>query len=197
MTPAPGAEDLDAAAIARAYDFSGDVKVIVVGGGAGPLLATLLRTHRRLTGILFDRPQVITGAERVFKDVGVIERAAWAGGDFFCALPGGADIYLLKSVLHNWNDDEAVRLLGCCRRAMAEGARLLIAERIGRSVPTRNRRSGAGTRRVNGNGQVPEQSEQDYRALFDAAGFAWSRTIPTGSPLSLIEAIAIRSSSNP
>jgi SAM-dependent methyltransferase len=193
MNRARGTEASEAAAIARAYDFSGNIRVIVVGGGAGALLATLLQSHQRLTGVVFDRPQVIAPAERLFEEMGVVDRASWAGGDFFCALPGGGDIYLLRSVLHNWNDADAARLLRCCRRAMAEGARLLIAEPV---TP-----GGAGSTADDASvvswssgDEAAERTEDDYRALFRATGFAWSRTIETESPLSLIEAIAVKPS---
>jgi SAM-dependent methyltransferase len=189
MNPGRAAAAVDAAAIARAYDFSGNIRVIVVGGGAGLLLATLLKSHRRLTGVVFDRPHVIAPAERLFEDMGVADRASWAGGDFFCALPGGGDIYLLSSVLHNWDDGDALRLLRCCRRAMADGARLLIAEPVGTrgDAPADNVLSVS----ARSGGDRLERTDDDYRTLFRATGFAWSRTIETGSPHSLVEAIAV------
>jgi hypothetical protein len=185
-----GYSRLEAAAIAAAYDFSDDIKVIDIGGGTGMLLATLLARHRRLTGVVFDRPRVVAAAERQFEEMGVADRAAWAGGDFFAAVPGGGDLYLLKSVLHNWDDDSALDLLRCCRRAMAEGARLLIAERL---MPEGTGPSQARMFDVNML-VVPggrERTVLEYRQLLERAGFAGLRVIDTDCPLSLIEAKAV------
>jgi hypothetical protein len=182
------AKEIESAAIANAYDFSGDVKVIAVGGGVGTLLATLLQTHRRLTGVVFDRPHVIADAECLFEQMDLSDRAAWAGGDFFSALPGGGDIYLLKSVIHNWDDAAAVRLLRCCRRAMAAGARLLIAERLLDVADNRGDTPGnGGSPGVRGQ----QRSEDQFRQLLSDSDFRWSRLIRTESSLTLIEAFAV------
>jgi SAM-dependent methyltransferase len=177
---------LETAAIVAAYDFSGRATVVDVGGGQGTLLATLLSAHEGLSGVLFDLPDVVAGADAVFTQAGVGSRAAWVGGDFFSALPPGGDIYLLKSVLHNWEDDAAMRLLRCCRRAMAPRARLLIAERI---VPSENAPSEAKLFDINMLVVVGgrERTEAEYRELLAASGFAVVRVITTDSPLSLIE----------
>ena len=178
---------LEAAAIAEAYNFAANSTVVDVGGGEGTLLAALLSAHPSLSGVLFDQPAVVARAAQVFASAGVAARAAWAGGDFFSsALPDG-DVYILKSVVHNWDDEPAKRLLQSCRRAMRPHARLLIAERI---VPSDNAPSEAKLFDINMLTIVGgrERTYGEYRGLLESAGFALGREIATTSPLSLIEA---------
>jgi SAM-dependent methyltransferase len=178
---------LEADAIASAYDFSGQSTLVDIGGGQGALLARLLGAHEGLSGVLFDLPEVVPGAEEVFSRAGVRSRATWVGGDFFTAVPRDGDLYLLKSVLHNWDDEAAARLLRCCHRAMRPHARLLVAERV---VPADNAPSEAKLFDINMlvvlGGR--ERTEAEYRELLERSGFALSRVIPTSSPLTLIEA---------
>ena len=178
---------VEAAAIAEAYDFAGCSTVVDVGGGNGTLLAVLLTAYPSLDGVLFDQPAVVSDAERVFTDAGVSARARWVGGDFFSELPSDGGVYLLKSVLHNWTDADARRILECCQRAMAPGARLLLAERI---VPADARPSEAKLFDINMlvvlGGQ--ERTEVEYRRLLEASGFTVLRVVETKSPVSIIEA---------
>jgi hypothetical protein len=177
---------LEATAITDAYTFPENATVVDVGGGQGALLAALLTAHRSLTGVLFDQPTVIAGADEVLAEAHVRARATVAGGDFFSEVPSGGDVYLLKSVLHNWPDVEAARILQCCRRAMSQHARLLVADRI---VPTGNAPSEAKLFDINMLVVVGgrERTEQEYRELLDSAGFALVQVIGTTSALSLIE----------
>jgi SAM-dependent methyltransferase len=178
---------LEAAAIAEAYDFPANATVVDVGGGQGTLLTALLSAHPSLSGVLFDQPSVIAGAEHVFAAAGVAGRATWVGGDFFSSVLPEGDVYVLKSVVHNWDDEAAVRLLQSCRRAMRPDARLLVAERV---VPSDNSPSEAKLFDINMlvivGGQ--ERTEAEYRTVLERSGFALARVIATTSPLSLIEA---------
>jgi SAM-dependent methyltransferase len=161
--------------------------VVDVGGGNGTLLAVLLTANPALRGVLFDQPAVVSDAERVFTAAGVSARARWVGGDFFSDLPSDGDTYLLKSVLHNWTDADAQRILECCHRAMAPGARLLVAERI---VPADAGPSEAKLFDINMlvvlGGR--ERTEADYHRLLEASGFAVRRVIETKSPVGIIAA---------
>jgi hypothetical protein len=178
---------LEARAIADAYPFPDNATVVDIGGGHGTLLAVLLSAYPTLNGRLFDQPAVVSAAERIFAEAGVAARAGWEGGDFFTAVSTGGDFYVLKSVLHNWDDEDAGRILGCCRRAMAPHARLLLAERI---LPIDNTASEAALFDINMlvvlGGR--ERTEAEYRQLLARSGFALSRMIQTKSPLSLLEA---------
>lgn len=119
-----------APSVATGYDFSRMRTVADIGGGQGTLLAAILRAHAHLRGILFDRPAVAAGAAAVLRAAGVEDRCEIVPGDFFNGVPGGADGYLLANVLHDWDDARSVQILAACRRAMADGGRVLIVERL-------------------------------------------------------------------
>jgi hypothetical protein len=115
--------------VAATYDFSEMSVVVDVGGGRGRLLATILERYPRLRGILFDQPHVIEDARQILEEVGVVDRCELVGGSFFDAVPTGGDAYILRNIIHDWEDDQAVAILTNCRRAMAAGARLVLVER--------------------------------------------------------------------
>src|SRR5262245_60650193 len=117
-----------AEAVIRAYDFSPLRHIADVGGGQGLMVAAILRAHPHMRGTLFDQPNVVAGAKAVLAERGVIERCAIVGGSFFETVPEGADAYLMRVVIHDWEDDEAIAILKVCRRAMGETAKLLLIE---------------------------------------------------------------------
>ena len=177
----------EVAALAAACDVADAGTVVDVGGGHGALMAALLQRHPRLRGIVFERADVVEGARRTLADAGLAARCVCIAGDFFERVPGGADAYLLKSVLHNWRDDDALRILRACRRAMAPGARLLIAERV--IAPGA---AGAEAALFDINMMITvggqERSAAEYGALLGAAGLKLQCTTATTSPLCVIEA---------
>jgi SAM-dependent methyltransferase len=177
----------ETAAILEAYDFSAVRRVVDIGGGHGALLAALLRAHPQMSGTLFDLPSVLAGAASVLGEMG--ERARTVAGDFFDEAPTGADLYVMKSVLHNWDDTDAQRILSTCRAAMAPEARLLVIERV---VPDGNAPAEAKLFDINmlvvAGGR--ERTEPEYRRLFEQAGLALTRVGGTRSPLSVIVATA-------
>jgi hypothetical protein len=177
-------------AILAAHDFSGFAHVVDIGGGQGALVAALLGMYPRMRGTVLDLATVADGAQRLLAEAGVTGRASFIPGDFFGAIPPGGDLYLLKSVIHNWNDADATNILRGCRRAMADDARLIVIERV---IPAGNVPSEATLFDINmlvvlGS---QERTEPEYRALFDAAGFALARVVPTGSAMSLIEGVPV------
>ncbi|WP_309234439.1 methyltransferase [Nocardia sp. XZ_19_385] len=111
-------------------DWSSVGSVVDVGGGNGTLLGRLLTLHPHLTGTVFDLPHVARAADPVLAEAGVSDRSSVAGGDFFSEIPAGADAYILSQILHDWPDDDAVRILGNCRDAMQSDARVLIVEQV-------------------------------------------------------------------
>ena len=119
-----------AAAVVAAYDFSPLHRIVDVGGGNGTLLAGILTANPALAGMLFDLPQVADRAIAPMRELGLADRCEIVGGDFFKAVPGGGDAYLLKHVIHDWNDDRAAEILRNCRRAMGAEAKLLILEGV-------------------------------------------------------------------
>jgi hypothetical protein len=116
--------------VVAAYDFSGLRTIVDVGGGHGVLLATILSTSPQLRGILLDRDAALAGARTHLQAVGMSERTACVAGDFFTQVPDGADAYLLSRVLHDWSDDDALRILQTCRRAIPDHGRLLVVDAI-------------------------------------------------------------------
>jgi hypothetical protein len=177
-----GYSDLETKAILEAYDFSRARTVVDVGGGQGKLLRTILEANGHLSGILFELPPVL---EQVLPAPTVPQLQGLAG-DFFEEVPSGGDVYILKSVLHNWKDDLAIKILQNCRQAMGKEARLLVAERV---IPPANTPSEATLFDINmlvvTGGQ--ERTEAQYGALFQAAGLKLERVLSTDSPLSLLE----------
>jgi hypothetical protein len=179
----------DAPALAAAYNYAGVHRVIDVGGGHGRFIAEILRKNPRLHGVLFDRPAVVAGAQRVIEAEGFANRCECVGGDFFEAVPVGGDVYVLKWVLIGWDDEHAQVLLRNCRTAMSDQATLLIVEPL---IPPGNAPHLAKlldvNMLVNFGGRV--RTEAEYDALLAATGFKIVRTIPTATPqqYSVIEA---------
>jgi SAM-dependent methyltransferase len=116
--------------VVAGYDFGRFGTLVDVGGGDGTLLAQVLRSAPGLRGVLFDLPAGVAAAPPVLEAAGVGDRCRTVGGDFFASVPGGADAYLVKSVLHDWPDDRAVAILRNCREAMAPGGRVLVVDRM-------------------------------------------------------------------
>ena len=119
-----------APSVAGRYDFSSLRTVVDVGGGKGTLLASVLRAHSHLRGVLFERPTVRAEARVVLTAAGVADRCEIVTGDFFEGVPSGADAYMLANVLHDWDDARAAHILGNCRHAMGDGGRVLVVERL-------------------------------------------------------------------
>jgi predicted O-methyltransferase YrrM len=178
--------ETESAAVLAAHDFSAAKTVVDVGGGQGFLLAAILQANPSLRGVLFDLPDTVTRAHRVFESAGVRDRLEVIGGSFFDAVPAGGDAYMLKSVIHDWDDDRAVAILANCRRAMTTSGTLLLIERV---IPSGNEPSVAKWMDVNmlvaTGGR--ERTEAEYRSLYASAGFELTRITATAAYMSLIE----------
>ncbi|MEO3751819.1 methyltransferase [Streptomyces sp. B6B3] len=119
-----------AAVLPAHYDFSRFRTVVDVGGGDGTLLAAILRAHPAVRGVLFDSAEGLAQADATLRRAGVADRCEPRTGDFFAGVPDGGDVYLLKSVLHDWDDERSATILRHCRAAMADGGRVLIVESL-------------------------------------------------------------------
>jgi hypothetical protein len=172
-------------AIAEAFEFASVSKVVDVGGGHGQLLSAVLSRHPHLSGVLFDLPSGIEAAR--LGGGGPLPRTELVTGSFFDSVPAGADVYLLKKVVHDWNDDRAVAILRNCRDAMAPRGRVLVAETI---VPPGD--GPESIKLVDANMLVVtggvERTETQYAELFAASGLRLERVIPTAQPISILEA---------
>ena len=172
------------------YDFSAVRKLVDVGGGDGSLLIGILNAYTNLDGIVFDLPHAAEKARAKIAAAGLEARCVAIGGDFFEEVPGGANAYILKHVIHDWNDERAAAILRNVHRAMARQAKLLIAEGI---YPPRIDESemalGAAANDINmlvctGGRQ---RSEAEFRSLLSDGRFSLTRIIATPARLSLIE----------
>ena len=177
-------------AIAAAYPF-GELKSLVdVGGAHGHLLSAILKRNKKLQGILFDQPQVVSQAPASgFITDGLAKRCRIEGGDFFTSVPEGADGYLMKFIIHDWEDEKAIRILENCRSAMAKGGRVLLAE----IVLARGNDPGWGKLLDINMMLIPggqERTKEEFAQLFARAGLKLKRIIPTG-PLSVLEAVKV------
>ena len=173
-------------AVVRSYDFSGIGVLVDVGGGEGGLLAAILAANPSLRGILFDQPHVVGTAGALLEWAGVANRCEVVGGSFFEAVPVGADAYLLKSVIHDWDAEAAIEILRACRAAMAERGKLLVVERVVRpgNDPDPAKFSDLNMLVIPG-GQ--ERTADDFELLYAEAGFKLNDIIHTGSPFNIIE----------
>jgi ubiquinone/menaquinone biosynthesis C-methylase UbiE len=178
--------------IAQAYDFSGK-RIMDVGGGYGALLGQILATYPGTSGVLFDMPHAISKAREYLSGLGVADRCEFISGDFFASVPSVADLYVLKTVIHDWPDDKARAILQCCRRAMSNGTRILIVERL---MPERLEPSAASRAlaRVDLHMLVALGAQERTLAqmlnLLDSAGLKQVRHIATRCEFQILEAQA-------
>lgn len=184
MAERSAAED---AAVLAAYDFRGVRRIVDVGGGRGALLSAIFSRHPRLHGVLFELPHVIDAARRSAAPA-LAQRCDFRAGDFFRdSLPADGDVYLLKKVIHDWDDERARFILEACRQAMRGRARLLLIEPV---VPPGNDPAFAKLLdlfMLVWPGGL-ERTVDEHRALLGSAGLAMQRVVPTASPVSVIEA---------
>jgi hypothetical protein len=177
--------------IVAEYDFSGFSRIADVGGGYGELLAAVLAANAGATGVLFDLPHAIGKARPHLEKCGVADRCELVTGSFFEEVPSGADAYMLKSVLHDWDDKRSHVILTTCRRAMSDSARLLVVERLmpERMEPEETHRALA---RADLHMLVAhaaqERTEAHFRELLAAAGFTTTAVTAIATGFAVIEA---------
>ncbi|MGW1175044.1 methyltransferase [Kitasatospora sp. NPDC002543] len=178
--------DVENPAIAAACDLPDTGTVVDVGGGHGGLLLEVLRRNPGLEGVLHDRAHVLAG-HRLEGEKEVAGRWSTMEGDFFTAVPAG-DVLLLKRITHDWDDDACVTLLGHCRRALRPGGRLLVLDAV---VPRDDAPHQAKTMDLMMMASLTgrERTEADFADLLDRAGLRLSRILPTGTVLSVVEAV--------
>lgn len=170
-----------------AYDFSGIDTLADIAGGHGFLLSQILRAHPDVKGILFDMDHVIAGANEMLERHGVADRVETASGDFFKAVPS-ADAYIMKHIIHDWDDERSIKILESIHRAMIGDGKLLLVEMV---VPEGNDPHPAkllDLEMLTSPGGL-ERTADEYASLFDRAGFRLNRIVPTMSPFSVIEGV--------
>jgi O-methyltransferase domain len=175
-------------AIAQAYDFSSAALIVDIGGGNGEALRRILTRFTKPRGLVYDREDVVAAIAPAARLGGRIDVK---GGSFFDKAPADADIYLMSKILHDWTDEDCIRILRTCRAAMPAHARLLIAELLLDADPSKGRPQLYlnDMQMMAMFGGARERTEAEFKELLAASGFSISRLITTASPVILIEAI--------
>jgi hypothetical protein len=171
-------------AVASSYDFSVFSVIVDVGGGQGALLAAVLAQHENTKGMLFDLPHVVVKAQDVLLAAGVSNRCEIVGGDVFKAVPEGGDAYLIKSVLMDEDDDQAIAILLACRTAMRPSGKVVVIEHLltPPNAPEINLSDMTMMIMTGGRERTPEE----FSDLFSAAGFRLEQEVATKSPFALM-----------
>jgi hypothetical protein len=176
------------APIVEAYDFSGIRTLIDIAGGHGQLLTGIVKANPGLQGLLFDLPPVIAGASELLTQEGVQERIQPISGDFFLSVPSGYDAYLMKHILHDWNDAECLKILHNIRSAMSSTGKLLIVEML---IPAGNTPDPSKIldlqMLIMEGGR--ERTAEEFRSLLGEAAFSITHIVPIRSPVVIIEAV--------
>jgi hypothetical protein len=176
-------------AIAAAYKFSGIRTLVDIGGGHGSLLATILKANSKLKGMLYDQPSVIARAEKDqhVTAKGIAERCKLESGNFFEAVPKGGDAYIMKYILHDWNDEKCVKILSNCRASMNEKGKVLVVDNViaPGNDPSWGKLLDIQMLIIGGR----ERTKKEFAAMFAAAGLKLTRVVPTKGPLSIVEGV--------
>jgi len=176
-----------ASAVAAACDLEGAKIVVDVGGGRGALLALLLRRYPTLRGVLFDLPAVLAGVQQEFESQGLSVRCTAVPGDFLNSVPPGGDVYFLSRILHNWSDEQAIKILNNCRQVMAAGARILVVETL--MGPTADFWGSWLDLEMLVNFGSRERRAEEYGQLFQQAGLRMTRSVKADATVSILEAV--------
>jgi hypothetical protein len=173
-------------ALLEAYDFSGIQVLADIGGGNGSAITAILQKYPDLRGILFDLPGVAERAKPNLQAAGVADRCQVIGGSFLEAVPTGADVYLMRGVIHDWDDEKSAEILKNIYRSMGQEGKLLVGEYVlpSENTPSMARGSDLVMLVISG-GQ--ERTEEEFRVLYERAGFRLTRIVPTKVGICVIE----------
>jgi len=173
--------------ILAVYDFSSFGTIVDVGGGHGGLITSILNANPKLKGILLDAPQVIEGTRSKIEAAGLADRCEIVGGDFFKSVPAGGDVYVMKWIIHDWDDKRAITILRNIRNQMQPNGKVIIVDCV---VPENNDPDFSKFFDLNMMVMTggKERTEKEFAQLLGAAGFKLLRVIPTKVPTSIVEA---------
>ncbi len=183
-----GVSSTEIPALLASYDFSGFDTIVDVGGGDGTLLTAILDQEARPRGVIYDLEHALDSARRRLAGTALAQRVDLVAGSFFDSVPKGGDAYLLKHIVHDWSDQDAVRILRNCRTAMSAGDRLLIVECVLEpgNAPHFGKFLDLEMIAITEGGR--ERTREELAVLLEAAGFGLSQVVATGAPTSVIEA---------
>jgi O-methyltransferase domain len=176
------------AAVAETYDFSGIRTLADIGGSQGFILSLVLPKYPDMRGILFDLPAVVEGAPSFIKSYGLESRIDVRSGNFFESIPSGADAYLLKHILHDWSDEDCLRILKNIYAVAEPGTKLLIVDTV---IGARNEHEFGKILDMQMLVHCPgkERTQAEWKELLHAAGFQLTRVVPTPSFAHVVEAV--------
>ncbi len=183
MTGVHGAETQ---AMLDVYDFSGIGTLVDIGGGNGSTISAVLRAYPTLRGILYDLPGVIGRAKTAIAAAGLAERCALQAGSFFESVPAGGDAYMMRHIIHDWDDEKSLTILRNVRRVIPASGKLLVVESVIRPGNDADFAKLLDLTMLVIPGGM-ERTEEQYRALYAQAGFTLKRIVPTASPVCVIE----------
>ena len=173
--------------ITSLYDFSQFGTIVDVGGGHGGLITSILQKNPQVKGILFDAAEVIEGARPKIEAAGLADRIETVAGDFFKSVPEGGDAYIMKWIIHDWDDEKSNTILRNCRNQMQPNSKLILVDCV---VPETDEPHFS--KFIDLNMLVmtggKERTEKEFAQLLEAAGFKLLRVIPTDMPHSIVEA---------
>lgn len=172
-------------AIVTGYDFSRFTRIADIGGGQGSLLTAILTAHPTVHGVLFDLPHVVATAVPVLTATGVESRCDVVGGNMFESIPHSCTAYVMKFILHDWDDANCIRILEVCRRAMSSDATLLVIERLV-GPPNEDPMTKLSDLHMLVGPGGRERTRMEFAALFQAAGLRLVDIVPTSAPVTLI-----------
>jgi len=177
----------DAQVVSNAYDFSGFSRLVDIGGGNGFLLAEILKTTPELKGVLFDLQDVISNSQSIFKKFDLLDRVKFISGDFFNSVPSGADAYIMKYVLHDWDDEQASLILKNCALSKNSGGKILIIDNV---IPEGDNPHLGKLHDIEMMVMTGgrERTASEFEALLNSAGLNLINITPTESTLSIVEA---------
>jgi len=175
----------EAQAALDAYDFSRFGCVVDIGGGQGLLLKEILLACPATRGILFDQPQVIASADQVLASAGLAQRCQIIAGSFFESVPEDGDVYVMKAILHDWDDRASIDILRTCRRAMSRTATLIVIERV-IGPPNESPEGKFSDLNMMIQYAALERTRQEFQNLLKSGGFEVTEVVPTRSSLSII-----------
>jgi len=181
-----------ARAVVEAYDFSGIRRIVDVGGGHGTLLSAILSALPEATGVLYDLPEAIDGADATLKACGQFKRIEKVAGNFFDTVPDNADAYIMKHIIHDWDDARCIRLLENCHKGLNPGGRVLIVEQVINDRPESVMGKLFDLEMLVMTSGGRERTEGEFQKLLRSAGFEMQRIVPTKSPVCVVEAVVAK-----
>jgi hypothetical protein len=177
--------------ILSSFDFSNYPLIADIGGGEGLLLSSILFKNKNSRGILFDLPEGLNHPERILEKFGVAGRVQVIQGNFFTTVPEGANIYLLKNIIHNWSTEDCILILRNIRKVMSPKSKILILEMI---LDEKNHASMGkliDLQMMVFMDEGKERTRKEFETLLQSAGLKLNKVIPTIAPISIIEAVII------